>query len=201
MICVRELSIDEKRYIQSIAMLHKRAFPSFFLTQLGLPFLCTLYNGYLEDCNSGIIIAEENKSIKGFIAYSNEYSLFYKGLIKKHLLKFAICSVGAILRHPASIRRLLGAFTKSENVKRKEKYVELASICVDPEYEGRGIGSSLVSYMKAMVNYDVYAYINLETDAEFNERANNFYKENGFSLSSNFVTKEGRTMNEYRYYN
>lgn len=200
MVYIRELCIEDKGYIKAIAMLHKKAFPSFFLTQLGITFLRVLYCGYLEDRDSGIIIAEEDEEVIGFIAYSKDYSLFYKRLMKKHFLKFALSSAGASLRHPSFSRRLLGAFTKSKSVVKKEKYVELASICVDPEYQGRGIGSSLVSCLKTMVDYEVYAYINLETDAEDNERVNNFYKKNGFSLAGNYTTREGRKMNEYRYY-
>ena len=45
-----------------------------------------------------------------------------------------------------------------------------------------------------------YKYINLETDACDNDAVNNFYLRNGFQLARNYVTAEGRKMNEYRYY-
>ena len=137
---IRELQQEDKKLIPSLADLHKAAFPRFFLTQLGLPFLRTLYNGYLEDEVSGIIVAEEDGKLLGFIAYSNDYPSFYRGLIKKHLIKFGFCSLGAAISHPSFIKRLLGAFKKSDSVVKSEKYVELASICVDPTTEGKGIG-------------------------------------------------------------
>ena len=199
MVQIRELKEANNNYIKSIAMLHRKAFPAFFLSQLGIPFLQTLYTGYLEDKESGIIVAEDGERLVGFIAYSKDYSRFYKELIKNHLLKFAICSVGAAVCHPSFIKRILGAFQKSESVVKAERYVELASICVDPSLESKGLGSTLIDYLKRIVDFDTYAYINLETDADHNERVNRFYIKNGFQLSRQFTTAEGRRMNEYRF--
>lgn len=199
MVSIKELHSADKNTILTIAQLHKRAFPSFFLTQLGTPFLTTLYTGYMEDKDSGIIVAENKGRIIGFIAYSKDYSRFYKGLMKNHLLKFAFCSLGAAVRHPSFIKRLLGAFKKSDSVVKEEKYVELSSICVDPRIESRGLGSKLIDYLKGIVDFNTYAYINLETDAEDNEGANHFYVKNGFRLTRIFTTAEGRKMNEYRF--
>lgn len=198
MAVIRELEEVNFDYIESIAELHKKAFPTFFLTQLGIPFLRTLYMGYMEDKDSGIIVAEDNGKLVGFIAYSKDYPRFYKGLIKNHLIKFAICSAGAAIRHPAFIKRLLGAFKKSESVVKKEQYVELASICVDPSIKCNGVGSALIDYLKGIVDFSIYAYINLETDADGNDAVNNFYIKNGFKLARTFNTTEGRRMNEYR---
>ena len=199
MVYIKELEKADKNTIHIIAELHKKAFPSFFLTQLGVVFLSTLYQGYMEDKDSGIIVAETNGEIIGFIAYSRDYSHFYKELLKNHLLRFAFCSFVASIKHPSFIKRLLGAFKKSDAVKKEEKYVELSSICVDPKIESKGIGSKLISYLKEMIDFNTYAYINLETDAVNNEVANHFYKKNGFKLERQFTTSEGRIMNEYRF--
>ena len=141
---IRILDESNKVKISTIAELHKHAFPDFFLTQLGIPFLRTLYFCYTEDSESGIIVAEDSGQIKGFIAYSKDYPRFYNQLIKKHLFRFAFCSLGAAIRHPSFIKRLLRAFNKSHEVKKEEAYIELASICVDPKEEGKGIGTRLI---------------------------------------------------------
>ena len=199
MAIIRKIDKVTKDYVQTIAELHKRAFPAFFLTQLGVPVLTTLYTSYLEDADSGIIVAEDDGKLIGFIAYSNDYSRFYKELIKHHLVKLAFCSLGAVIRHPSFIKRLLGVFKKSESVVKTEKYVELASICVEPEIESRGIGSAMIDYLKRNVDFSTYAYINLETDADGNDGVNKFYLKNGFKLFRQYTTAEGRRMNEYRY--
>ncbi len=199
MITLRKIDNSKFEYIEKIAKLHKKAFPDFFLTKLGLPFLRTLYKGYLEDDKSGIIIAENKGRLVGFVAYSYDYPLFYKKLLKNHLFKFAICSFVAAVKHPSFIKRLLGAFNKSESVIKKERYVELSSICVNPVINNKGIGTKLINYLKGLVDFKEYSYINLETDASNNEKANKFYIKNGFVLARTYVTSEGRKMNEYRY--
>ena len=196
---ISKLEVATKEDIRRIAHLHKRAFPHFFLTQLGEPFLRALFSGYVEDANSGIITAKDEGRIIGFIAYSKDYPRFYKWLIKKHLLRFAVRSVGAAIKHPSFIKRLLGAFKKSDSVVKAEKYVELAGICVDPEIEHHGVGTQLIDYLKSIVDFKTYAYINLETDADNNDGVNKFYIKNGFKLERTFVTSEGRRMNEYRF--
>ena len=196
---IHELTADDKGRINEIAALHKRAFPDFFLTKLGVPFLKTLYSGYLEDKDSGIIAAEENGIIIGIIAYSNDYSKFYKGLIKHKIFQFAWCSFLAVLREPTFAKRLFGAFRKSGAVVKNEKYVELASICTFPDMKGKGIGTRLIDYFKSIVDFGEYAYINLETDADNNDAVNQFYIRNGFRLERTYITAEGRRMNEYHY--
>lgn len=199
MITIRNMTASDKESIRALSRLHTRAFPDFFLTQLGVGFLDALYEGYLSDERSGIIVAEENGKLAGFIAYSYDYPNFYKGLIKNHLFKFAFCSMGAAIRHPSFIKRLLGAFKKSDSVVKDEKYVELASICVDPDMGKKGIGSKLIDHLKGMVDLNKFAYINLETDAVNNDGVNRFYRMNGFKLARSYFSSEGRKMNEYRF--
>lgn len=194
-----ELKQQHAGLIGDLANLHLKAFPAFFLTQLGFSFLKTLYLGYLEDQDSGIIVAEENGKIEGFIAYSNDYPMFYKNLIRKKLIQFAWCSFLAAIRHPSFAKRLFSAFTKSDSVEKTEKYVELASICTDPVLEGQGIGTALIEYLISKVDFNEFAFINLETDADENDRANRFYQKNGFTLARQYITPEGRKMNEYHY--
>lgn len=185
--------------LDEIVKLHIKAFPDFFLTQLGDGFLKTLYLGYLEDKSSGIIVAKEENHLIGFIAYSRDYSNFYKGLIKHHLIKFAFCSLCAAVKHPSFTKRLLGAFKKSDEVVKNEAYVELASIAVNPDAKGKGTGTLLIDYLKKAIDFNKFSYISLETDADNNKSVNEFYKKNGFELAREYTTAEGRRMNEYHY--
>ena len=63
----------------------------------------------------------------------------------------------------------------------------------------QGIGSKLIGHLKGMVDFNKYAYINLETDAENNDAVNRFYVKNGFELARSYFSPEGREMNEYRF--
>ena len=199
MIEIREIKSASGDQLSLIAHTHSKAFPAFFLTQLGEPFLRILYTGYVEDPNSGLIIAERDGSLVGFLAYSCDYAAFFRMLIRRHLLQFGWYSLLAVIRHPSFAGRLLRAFRKSDEVKRTERYVELSSICSVPEAGRTGVGSALIQRLKDMTDFTKYAYISLETDAENNEAANRFYQKNGFTMVRQYKTPEGRLMNEYRY--
>lgn len=199
---IREIGLDSnaRETAARIAEVHIEAFPEFFLTKLGDNFLTELYFGYIEDSQSGLIVAEnDDAEILGFVAYSKNYSEFFHGLLRRHILEFATSSIRATLKHPSFSRRLLGAFHKSGEVKREEAYVELASIAVKPSEENKGLGSLLIQHLIGNIDFNDFAYISLETDAINNEAANKFYQKNGFRLAREYATAEGRQMNEYRY--
>jgi ribosomal protein S18 acetylase RimI-like enzyme len=63
----------------------------------------------------------------------------------------------------------------------------------------KGTGSQLINRLKEMVDFNKYAYINLETDAVNNDAVNRFYVKNGFKLARSYSSAEGRKMNEYRF--
>lgn len=192
--------VNSTKYIDQIVEIHLNTFRGFFLTFLGKDFLKHLYTGFVECDKSNLIVALKQDKIIGFLAYSEDMSFFYKYLIKHKLFPFAWCAFKSFLRKPKVLFRLLSAFSKSEEVKREEKYIELASIGVDPNFKTKGVGSCMIKFLINKTNFDDYAYISLETDAENNLHANNFYKKNGFILEKSYTTKYGRKMNEYRFF-
>jgi len=198
-VAIRKVSCDDKRVICEIANLHIRTFTGFFLTFLGEGFLKCLYRSYAEHKDSGVFVAEQDGKVVGFLAYSCALSGLYKYMIKKHLIIFGWYAFLGFLRKPGIFFRIIRAFLKPSESKRAEKYVELASIGVEPECKGQHIGSKLIDELKSLVDFDIYAYITCETDAIDNEVANKFYQKNGFVLSRTYLTNEGRKMNEYRF--
>lgn len=188
------------KYINDIVEIHLNTFKGFFLTFMGRGFLKQMYRSYLEHMDSGILIAFERNKPIGFLAYSKDLSGLYKYMLKKRLFIFAWFSLGAFLRSPKVFMRLLRALLKPSESIRKDRYVELSSIGVDPEFKSRGIGSRLISVLKKIVDFNEFTYIKLETDAIENDLANHFYQKNGFVLEREFVTQEGRRMNEYKFY-
>lgn len=190
---------NDKSVVNEVVKIHMATFQGFFLTFLGKGFLKQLYQGYMEHDKSNLIVAKDKDYIAGFIAYSSDISGLYKFLIKKKIILFAWYSLIAFIKKPKILFRLISAFSKSEEVKRDEKYIELASIGVKPDQKGNGIGTTMIDYLKEKVDFNIYKYISLETDAENNENVNKFYKKNGFVLARTYKTKQGRKMNEYRY--
>ncbi|MCI8280167.1 MAG: GNAT family N-acetyltransferase [Lachnospiraceae bacterium] len=196
---IRKVAPKEIDVLDNIADIHLQAFEGFFLTFMGKGFLKQMYRSYCEEQSSGLLAAEEDGNLVGFLAYSGDMSALYKYMIKKRVLIFAWFSLGAFLRKPAVFMRLLCAFLKPGESNRKETYMELASIGVSPAVKSKGIGTKLVEELKQMTDFGTYAYITLETDANNNEAVNKFYQKNGFRLEREFMTREGRRMNEYRY--
>lgn len=191
--------INNKEYINQIVDIHLLAFEGFFLSFLGKGFLKQLYLGFMSNENSNIIITIEGDKVIGFLAYSQDMSSFYKYLIKRKLILFAWYSALAFLKNPRILFRLLGAFGKSDEVKRNEAYIEIASIGVSPLEKGKHIGTKMINCLKENTDFDKFKYISLETDSIDNEYTNNFYKKNGFTIHRIYKTREGREMNEYRY--
>ena len=200
MVTIRKVDATEKHMINRVVEIHLDTFQGFFLTFMGRGFLKQLYRSYCDHAESGLLVAlNDETELVGFLAYSGAMSDLYKYMIKKRLIPFAWYAVGAFFRRPTVFLRLVRAFLKPGEAKRNEPYVELASIGVSSNVKGNGIGSHLVDALKANVDMQKYAYINLETDAIDNHGANAFYKKNGFVLKRTFYTKEGRKMNEYRF--
>lgn len=200
MLQIRKINKEDKKIIPVIADIHIKTFKGFFLTFLGRGFLKLLYSSFVRFPKSDLIVAFEGDTPVGFIAYSEDMSGLYKYMIKRKLIPFMWYSLLAFIRKPKVFLRLFRALLKPAETKREDKYVELSSIGISPDKKGKGIGSALISYLKNEVDFTEFKYIALETDAVDNDAANGFYVKNGFNLTREFVTHEGRKMNEYRYY-
>lgn len=192
--------LKNTEYIEETVQIHMATFAGFFLTFLGKGFLKQLYKGFIEHPKSGIVVAVEENKLIGFCAFSENLSEFYKYLIKKKLLLFAWYALGAFIRKPTIMFRLLRAFLYSNESKRDEAYIELSSLGVLPEVKNKGVGSKMISYLKDISDGTRFKYIKLETDKENNDGVNYFYQKNGFVLDHSYETPEGRKMNEYRFY-
>lgn len=199
MIAVRDVKSEEKKLINDIVTIHLNTFTGFFLTFMGRGFLKQLYCSYCEHDESGLLVAEENGKVVGFLAYSGNFSGLYKFMIKTRLIPFGWYSAGAFFRRPSAFMHIIKAFLKPSEVKREEKYIELSSIGVDPVIKNKGVGSRLIDELKQIVDFNKFAYITLETDAINNDGAIHFYEKNGFVKERMFETDEGRKMYEYRF--
>lgn len=199
MVTIREVKSNEKELINEIVTIHLNTFTGFFLTFMGRGFLKQMYQSYCDYDESGLLVAEEDGKALGFLAFSSNFSGLYKFMIKTRLIKFGWYSIGAFFRRPSAFMHIISAFLKPGEAKREEKYVELSSIGVDPYVKSKGIGSKLIDALKDNVDFNKFAYINLETDAVDNEGAIHFYEKNGFVRERMFETDEGRKMYEYRF--
>lgn len=197
---IRALNCNENEIVNELVTIHINTFQGFFLTFMGRGFLKQMYTAYCEHKDSGVFIAEQDGRVCGFLAWSGDMNGLYKYMLRTRLIPFAWFSIGAFIRRPSAFLRIIRAFLKPSESVRQEDYVELASIGVDPTWKKRGIGSQLVEKLKSVVDFNLYAYITLETDAVDNDAAIKFYENNHFSRHRLYQTAEGRKMIEFRYY-
>ncbi len=185
---------DSDSDLNDIVQLHIKAFPGFFMTDMGAAFLQEYYQAVLEfPENISLVAIQENQAV-GFVvgfgnspAFYNFYRQRYSRLIRLVLL--------SVLRNPKLIGRVLANFKRVSSVTGDKLDVELSSIGVDPRFTG--VGHLLIAAFAKLARERGCQSIYLTTNAEGNDRVNHFYIRQGFTLERNFLSGE-RKMNQYR---
>ena len=197
---LNKFRLANRNDLKIIIDIHIKAFPEFFLTKLGPKFLYKYYNLILNYDKKIFIVAEEDAYPIGFAAGFLQPSNFYVYVRKhKNILLFALIPV--IFRNIFLIPRIISNFRSTKKKEQKNKVIkcELASIAVNPEYAGQGLGKKLVKAFIEVSQKQNADAICLTTDANNNEAVNNFYLSLGFSLYRTFISPGNRSMNEYRF--
>jgi GNAT superfamily N-acetyltransferase len=183
--------------IDDVVGVHLRSFPGFFLSQLGPAFLARLYRELLDDPSGIALINKHDGRVQGFVAGTIEPHGFYRRLLVRRWIPFALASVIPVIRHPGIAPRLLNAFRKTDDEDPEEGSGLLMSIAVDPQGQAKGTGSALVRRFLAECRLRGLSSVHLTTDKLDNDRTNRFYLGLGFSVSRVITTRQGRVMNRY----
>lgn len=188
----------EERDIKNVAAVHLSSFPGFFLTFLGSRFLSLFYYGICTASEGIAFVYLNDKGVPaGFVAGTTNPRGFYSRLLKKDWLKFAIASLVPIIRKPSVLKRVMRAVVHPAGNPVGDDVAGLFSIGVLPELQGTGAGKKLV---QAFLNEAISRRckrVFLTTDRDNNDAVNMFYVKLGFALERQFITPEGRRMNEY----
>jgi ribosomal protein S18 acetylase RimI-like enzyme len=179
--------------------LHEVAFPGFFLTSLGARFLRLLYSSFVN-VDSGICIVAENESgVIGLVAGTSNPESFFKTLLRRMGVSFAIAAIPGLLRAPVPVvRKCMGAiFYRGEKPKEMTDAGLLSSLAVSPQVSGNNIGRQLVNtFCDELLARGVEA-VYLTTDASGNDGVNRFYEKCGFHLVDRFERPNNRCMNRW----
>lgn len=183
---------------QPLAALHRRAFPGFFLSRLGEPFLRQFYLGFVDDETAVTVVARDERGQPFGVAVGTTHPVgFFSRLLRRRLVGFALASAAAVLRDPRTAPRLLSAVRYRGDAAPGCEGALLSSICVDPARSGGGRGSTLLSEWRRQAQIMGAERAFLTTDAEGNEAVNRFYERDGWILHDQFTTAQGRPMNRY----
>ena len=178
-----------------IAQTHKLCFPEYFLSSLGEDLLKKYYTEFLLENDLFILAEDENNKCVGFCMgyYSgskamqrfeskNKVKLFLK------LLTLCLCLNKAAMQRCWA--RISSIFKRpvQPNIQQQTKPifgVELLSICVLPEYAGKGISTELVNrFENAILTNDkgLVAERCVLTGFADNLRAIKFYEKMGYEI-------------------
>jgi ribosomal protein S18 acetylase RimI-like enzyme len=185
-------------HVPAVVDVHLASFPQFFLSMLGPRCLALLYGEILREHGCAAFVAlDAQADVVGFVAGVGRQDRFFLRLAKRRWLGFGVASAGAALRRPWIIPRLLRALTHHRVAARATAPALLMSLAVRPELAGKGIGRQLVRRFLAAMKSQQVAAVSLTTDRYNNEAVNRFYQNLNFRLARQYVTSDGRAMNEY----
>lgn len=184
--------------VEAIVRLHRQAFPSFFLSELGPAFLTQFYRGFLTDPTSVTAVARDDQGrVVGGVVGTTAPAGFFHRLLVRRLPGFALASAQAAVADPRRIPRLLrGAAYRGEAGATLDGAL-LSSICVDPIAQGSGVGRQIIDRWCAQARSRGAHRAFLTTDADGNDAVNVFYNRAGWHHTHTFTTPEGRRMNRY----
>lgn len=190
-IIVRNMEINDLQFVVEV---HKKAFPDFFMTEMGDNFLKSYYQTVINygGCIAIVSIGYKNY-INGFAAGFIDQKSFYK-LYKKNWYKFLLPIFIGLLRRPFLIKDVFHNFLRINKMSfrdRSEESCELSSIGVYSQK--KGVGSILLNaFIDKAINKKAKE-IYLDTDLENNEDVIKFYKKHKF-IESETVIRDNRKM-------
>ena len=188
----------ETGHVDAVVRVHLASFPGFFLSFLGPRFLALFYSGICDAPEGiGFVYLNETGMPAGFVAGTSNPGGFYKRLLKRDWLKFALASAVPVLKKPSVIGRVARAVSHPAENPVGDDVAGLFSIGVLPELQGTGAGKKLVQSFLCEASKRGCQRVFLTTDRDNNEAVNTFYKKLGFEIERQYVTPEGRRMNEY----
>jgi len=184
----------EPRDVEAVSAVHLAAFPGFFLAFLGARFLREIYRALVADEECIAYVAVDDGRVIGFVAGSTTAG-FYRRAAKRRWFRFALASAGAFLRKPSIAPRLLRALYAPPRPAAEGAL--LMALAVDPALQRSGAGRLLTRAFVEGARRRGAAAVVLTTDKLGNDAVNAFYRAQGFTVTGEFTTPEGRTMHEY----
>ncbi len=192
--------------VPAIVSLHMAAFRNHFLTDLGERFLKSYYHLVL-DCPAGILMVAKQVNascIIGFVGGSVDKQELYTFIRKgrsSFFIPLLLC-FPRLLRSPKLVRRLFHLRRRIQRIVSLEatqaRTAELASVAVNPIYQGRAVGKRLVLAFNSFALARGAEVVTLITDAHDNMYVNGFYDNLGFQGEPYTDSPVDRLMIQYR---
>ena len=197
MITIRTANPED---IPAIVDVHIQAFPGFFLTLMGRPFLRLLYQGFMQSRQGMVHVAVNAQGhVVGFVAGTSQPQGFFKQLLVKQWFRFGLAAVWPLLRRPSlvGVKLWSALFYRGESLPDLPNAALLSSLGVHPQAHRQGLGRQLVAAFVAWSLRQGCPAVYLTTDQSNNTKANAFYLECGFQLAGTCKRPPNRILNRY----
>lgn len=197
----QNIRIAQKSDAIPLALLHKKALKTSYLSKLGSDFLESMYSFLIS--KEIVFVYTEEQSIVAFVSFSKNSSHMMKSfLLSSPRSLFILAKL--VLKKPSISPRLIETYLAPFKIKDYNLATfkvplpnsELLSIAVEPQNQTRGIGIQLLNVLETHLKfnqinrYKVIAGIDLLG-------ANKFYSKNGFKLSSQINIHGDNISNVY----
>ena len=184
-------------HVHRVVLMHEKAFPKFFMTLMGRPFLAAYYSIVLKYKGSiSLISFDKHGEHTGFAVGFIDPSVFYK-ILKKNYFRLILPVFLGLLRRPYLVLNILrGVLRVIKSKKRVDRgyTCELASIGVVKK--GGGIGSLLLKNFVVEAIKKGASDVSLTTDRYNNDSVISFYRSFGF-VDSGSEKRGNREMIEF----
>lgn len=184
-------------HLDDVIQVHLESFAGYFLTFLGPRFLRVLFTEIIKEPDHVAFVAQDQLGMVGYVIGVTHQARFYSRLALRRQFAFAFASAHALVRDIKILPRLLRGMLYYRAAQKAASQALLMSIGVSPRSQQNGVGTQLVfAFLNAMKQRNIDK-VSLLTDRDGNEKVNLFYQKIGFELCRQYVTAEGRWMNEY----
>ncbi len=182
---VVEVAKDE--FLPGVAKVHRKCFPEYFITTFGESLIEEYYRCYLKIDNL-FVVAKEGETIIGFCMGYRQGSNARSTFLKENKIKLSLKMILQIFRRNKLVitkcwNYFLGYFVRKKSETKCSKIVDgdLLSICVLPEFRGKGISVELVKeFEKLLTEQNIGEY--LLSVYKTNIKAIHFYTKMGFTV-------------------
>jgi ribosomal protein S18 acetylase RimI-like enzyme len=180
-----------------IAAIHCKAFPGFFLTDLGIDVLDVFYEALILDKSTLVWGVKDDQELIGFFVASSAPNGLYKRIFKQRFFSFFLPISVSFLKNINLLKRMIVSISSSSSIIVPNAYsVSLLSICVSPSHSSKGIGRMLLGKLESLLKLQQEKGYYLTTDTDNNVATNKFYLSNGFQLLDVYL-QGNRRMNIY----
>ena len=134
------------RDAKTIAKIHASALKDDFLPSLGINFLTIFYKGLYAIKGVSIFGSKRGTRITGFIVGTDDMSGLFKKILKNNFLTLSWFLFLTVIRKPALIIKIAETFLYPG--KEAGPKAELVVIAIQKNYQGKGLGKSLVKELE-----------------------------------------------------